>query len=123
MNLDPHIAETIVTTLKDVINHEINLFDTTGTIIASTVRSRIGTGHDGARLAIKTKQTVAINDEHEFRGAKHGINVPVVFNDSVVAVIGITGERAEVEPLGNVIKKMTEISSALAARRSENAQA
>ncbi|MDM8301980.1 CdaR family transcriptional regulator [Collinsella tanakaei] len=109
MNLDPHIAETIVTTLKDVINHEINLFDTTGTIIASTVRSRIGTGHDGARLAIRTKQTVAINDEHEFRGAKHGINVPVVFNDSVVAVIGITGERAEVEPLGNVIKKMTEI--------------
>ena len=43
MNLDPQIAETIVTNLKDVINHEINLFDTTGTIIASTDRTRIGT--------------------------------------------------------------------------------
>ena len=109
MNLDPQIAESIVTNLKDVINHEINLFDTTGTIIASTVRSRIGTSHDGARLAIKTKQTVTIDNEHEFKGAKHGINVPVVFNDSVVAVIGITGERSEVEPFGVVIKKMTEI--------------
>ncbi len=109
MNLDPQIAETIVNNLKDVINHEINLFDTSGTIIASTVRSRIGTGHDGARLAIKNKQTVTIDNEHEFRGAKHGINIPVIFNDSVVAVIGITGERSEVEPFGVVIKKMTEI--------------
>ena len=109
MNLDPQIAETIVTNLKDVINHEINLFDTAGTIIASTVRSRVGTSHDGARLAVKTKQTVIIDSEHEFKGAKHGINVPVVFNDSVVAVIGITGERSEVEPFGIVIKKMTEI--------------
>lgn len=109
MNLDPQIAETIVTNLKDVINHEINLFDTTGTIIASTDRTRIGTSHDGARLAIKTKKTISIDRENEYRGARHGINVPVMFNDQVVAVIGITGERSEVEPFGNVIKKMTEI--------------
>ena len=109
MNLDPQIAETIVNNLKGVINHEINLFDTTGTIIASTVRSRIGTGHDGARLVIKTKKPLMIDSEHEYKGAKHGINLPVVFNDSVVAVIGITGKRSEVEPFGNVIKKMTEI--------------
>ena len=104
MNLDPQIAETIVTNLKDVINHEINLFDTTGTIIASTDRTRIGTSHDGARLAIKTKKTISIDRENEYRGARHGINVPVMFNDQVVAVIGITGERSEVEPFGNVIK-------------------
>ena len=109
MDLDPQIAETIVTNLKGIINHEINLFDTTGTIIASTDRSRIGTSHDGARLVIRTKQTISIDDDHEYKGAKHGINVPVVFNDSVVAVIGITGKREEVEPFGNVIKKMTEI--------------
>lgn len=109
MDLDPQIAETIVTSLKDIINHEINLFDTTGTIIASTDHTRIGTSHDGARLVISTKQTISIDSDHEYKGAKHGINVPVLFNDSVVAVIGITGERAEVEPFGNVIKKMTEI--------------
>lgn len=109
MDLDPVIAETIVTNLKDVINHEINLFDTTGTIIASTDRSRIGTSHDGARLVIQTKSPLPIDDEHSFKGAKNGINLPVIFNDAVVAVIGITGKREEVEPFGNVIKKMTEI--------------
>ena len=109
MELDPQIAETIVNSLKDIINHEINLFDTTGTIIASTDLSRIGTSHDGARLALSSRKTVSIDDEHQFKGARHGINVPVLFNDSPVAVIGITGERAEVEPFGNVIKKMTEI--------------
>lgn len=109
MDLDPQIAETIVNSLKDIINHEINLFDTTGTIIASTDLSRIGTSHDGARLALSTRQTVSIDNEHQFKGARQGINVPVLFNDSPVAVIGITGERAEVEPFGNVIKKMTEI--------------
>lgn len=109
MDLDPQIAETIVNSLKDIINHEINLFDTTGTIIASTDRSRIGTSHDGARLALSSRETVSIDNEHEFKGAKQGINVPVLFNDSPVAVIGITGQREEVEPFGNVIKKMTEI--------------
>lgn len=109
MELDPQIAETIVNSLKDIINHEINLFDTTGTIIASTDLSRIGTSHDGARLALSSRKTVSIDNEHQFRGARQGINVPVLFNDSPVAVIGITGERAEVEPFGNVIKKMTEI--------------
>lgn len=109
MDLDPQIAKAIVTDLKDIIQHEINLFDTTGTIIASTDSTRIGTGHDGARQVIQTRETISIDSEHEYRGAKHGINVPVLFNDSVVAVIGITGEREEVEPFGNVIKKMTEI--------------
>lgn len=109
MNLDPKIAESIVTSLKNIINHEINLFDTTGTIIASTDRSRTGTNHEGASLVIRTMEPLVIDDEHRFRGARHGINLPVIFNDSVVAVIGITGEPEEVEPFGLVVKKMTEI--------------
>ena len=87
MDLDPQIAETIVSNLKDIIQHEINLFDTTGTIIASTDRSRIGTSHDGARLAISTQSTVSIDSEHEFKGAKHGINVPVLFNGVIVGAV------------------------------------
>ncbi|KFI39654.1 transcriptional regulator, CdaR [Bifidobacterium actinocoloniiforme DSM 22766] len=109
MDIDPQIAETIVSNIKGVLNHEINLFDTSGTIIASTDRSRIGTGHDGARLAVEVKHTISIDNEHQFEGARNGINVPVLLNDSVVAVIGITGRREEVEPFGNIIKKMTEI--------------
>ncbi|KFI45767.1 carbohydrate diacid regulator [Bifidobacterium bohemicum] len=109
MDIDPKIAEEIVANIKGVLRHEINLFDTSGTIIASTDKTRIGTGHDGARMAVRLKRTVPIDNEHQFKGAKNGINVPVLLNDSVVAVIGITGSRNEVEPFGNIIKKMTEI--------------
>ncbi len=109
MKLDPEIATEIVTSLKDIINHEINLFDTSGTIIASTDAQRIGMSHDGARIAAKKKTTLTIDYDDQFSGAKKGINVPVLFNNAVVAIIGITGKRSEVEPFGNIIKKMTEI--------------
>lgn len=109
MELEPDIAKTIVKNLKNIINHEINLFDTSGTIIASTDTKRVGTSHDGARLAASTKKTLTIDHDDQFEGAKKGINLPVLFNNSVVAIIGITGEREEVEPFGNIIKKMTEI--------------
>lgn len=56
MELEPKVAKLIVKSLKDIINHEINLFDTSGTIIASTDTVRIGTSHEGARLAAKTNR-------------------------------------------------------------------
>lgn len=109
MELEPEIAKEIVKSLKDIINYEINLFDTSGTIIASTDASRIGTTHDGALVAARTKETLIIEHDNQFEGAKKGINMPVLFNNSVVAIIGITGERQEVEPFANIIRKMTEI--------------
>lgn len=109
MQLEPKVASAIVDSLKDIIHHEINLFDTTGTIIASTDAKRVGTFHDGAYQVIKSRQPVIISSDDEFHGARKGTNLPVLFNDSVVAVIGITGDPDTVAPLGNIIKKMTEI--------------
>ncbi|PJM78346.1 CdaR family transcriptional regulator [Bifidobacterium scaligerum] len=109
MDIDPRIASTIVENIKGALSHDINFFDTNGHIIASTDPTRVDTDHEAARLAARTKQSVAVDAEHQFAGARDGINVPVMQGDAVIAVIGITGERAEVEPFGNVIKKMTEI--------------
>ncbi|KAB7787023.1 CdaR family transcriptional regulator [Bifidobacterium cebidarum] len=109
MDIDPRIASTIVENIKGALNHDINFFDTSGHIIASTDPARVDTDHEAARLAARTGQSVAVDAEHPFAGARDGINVPVMQGDAVIAVIGITGERAEVEPFGNVIKKMTEI--------------
>lgn len=109
MEIDPGIASTIVANIKDVLRHEINLFDTHGIIIASTDASRIGQEHEAALLAARTKRTVYVDTEHRYRGAKNGINTPVLIDGQVVAVIGVTGEREAVESFGNVIRKMTEI--------------
>lgn len=75
MELEPKVAKLIVKSLKDIINHEINLFDTSGTIIASTDTVRIGTSHEGARLAAKNQQTLTIEHDNQFKGAKKGINI------------------------------------------------
>ncbi|OTA26934.1 hypothetical protein B9G54_02575 [Alloscardovia macacae] len=109
MEIDPKIAQAITANIKDLLHHEINFFNTSGTIIASTDKSRVGTSHDGARLAVSLKETVAIDSEHQFVGARDGINIPVMLDDDVIAVIGITGTREEVEPYGNIIRKITEI--------------
>ncbi|MBT1164354.1 CdaR family transcriptional regulator [Bifidobacterium felsineum] len=109
MDIDPRIASTIVENIKGALSHDINFFDTNGHIIASTDPARVDTDHEAARIAARTGQSVAVDAEHPFAGARDGINVPVMQGDAVIAVIGITGERAEVEPFGNVIKKMTEI--------------
>ncbi|RBP99068.1 CdaR family transcriptional regulator [Bifidobacterium xylocopae] len=109
MDIDPKIAQNIVANLKDVLRHDINFFDTSGTIIASTDRCRIGSWHEAAKLAVRLDKPIIVDQDHQYAGARDGINVPVVFNEAVVAVIGITGEGSDVEPLGKVIKKMTEI--------------
>lgn len=109
MDLSPQTAESIVVGMKDIFNHEVNFFDASGTIIASTDHSRVGTGHDGARLVIKTKEPLLIRSDDEYKGAKRGINVPVLFNGAAIAVIGITGEPEEVMPFGSMLRKMTEI--------------
>lgn len=109
MDIDPHIATTIVENIKGVLQHDINFFNTEGRVIASTDPTRIGTDHEAALLAARTGRIIAVDAEHPFAGARDGINVPVMQGDTVIAVVGITGERARVEPFGNVIKKMTEI--------------
>lgn len=109
MNLDPNIAKAIVDNLKDVINYDINLFNIEGEIIASTNRARVGGFHYGSKIAADTKRILEVTYDEEFRGSKKGLNIPIIFKDTVAAVIGITGEKDQVAPYGNIIKKMTEI--------------
>ncbi|RSX58491.1 CdaR family transcriptional regulator [Bifidobacterium samirii] len=109
MHIDQRIAQTIVESIKGIISHDINFFDTDGVMTASTDLTRIGSFHDAARLAARTKRTVAVDHNAQFAGARSGVNAPVMLGDQVVAVIGITGERHDVEPFGNVIRRMTEI--------------
>lgn len=109
MELDPKLAKELVSNFKAITNHEINLFNAQGIIVASTDSSRIGTTHAGALQAINTMKNVSILYDGQFEGARKGINIPVVFNHAAVAVVGITGDPQEVEPFGNTIKKMAEI--------------
>lgn len=102
--------QKIVEELRHSIDRDINIMDRTGYIIASTNPARIGILHTGALRIIEEKMTeLLIGDETCFEGARRGINLPICINDEIVGVVGITGEREDVEHFGKIIKKMTEI--------------
>lgn len=109
MEISMDLAQTIVTEMKEIIGQNINYINTDGFIIASTNEDRIGTLHEGGKKVVKTKSDLVIEFDGEFAGAKEGINMPVYFESEIVGVIGITGEREEVEGYGKIIKRMTEL--------------
>ncbi|WP_028273729.1 CdaR family transcriptional regulator [Atopococcus tabaci] len=109
MELSPAIAQEIVMQMKTIIQQEINFMNNQALIIASTDSSRIGNWHGGAAKVLQTHQFLIIETDQSYKGSKKGINIPVFFEDKVIGVIGITGEKEEVQRYGEIIKKMTEI--------------
>ena len=109
MEISSNLAQTIVYDMKKIINQELNFMDTDGLVIASTDSERINTYHEGAKEVISTKEDLIIEDNEQFKGTKKGINIPIYFENKIIGVIGITGEKDEVAKYGQIIRKMTEI--------------
>ncbi|WP_237664796.1 CdaR family transcriptional regulator [Sutcliffiella horikoshii] len=105
------LAKKIIREVKNFIEEDLIMVDTTGTIIASTNADRLGNYHEGAFLAASEKQMRIISkqDETTLSGVKAGITLPLFHQQKVVGVIGITGTPEQVLPYGELIKKMTEL--------------
>jgi carbohydrate diacid regulator len=82
-----------------------------GTIIASGDPTRINKFHEGALKVIQSGKPLVIseNDKKEWRGSRSGINLPIEFQGKIVGVIGISGEKKDVEEFGGLVKMTTEI--------------
>ena len=109
MKIPTTLALKIVKDMKNIINQDLNFINTDGYIIASTNKKRIGTFHEASLKCIATKNEIIINNDNEYLGSKKGINIPVYLDNEIVGIIGITGERKDVEKYGKIIKSMTEI--------------
>lgn len=109
MEIPVEIALKIVKDMKDIINQDLNFINMKGIIIASTDLKRVGGKHEASLRCIATNSVVVINKDDEYLGSKKGINIPVHLDNEIVGVIGITGNRSEVEKYGKIIKSMTEI--------------
>ena len=102
--------QKIVEELEGTIQKKINIMDETGCIIASSDISRIGTYHSGAQRVISQRlEELVISEEDRYAGAKNGINLPIIIENEIIGVVGITGEKEEVQILGKIIQKMTKI--------------
>ncbi|MFS0861868.1 CdaR family transcriptional regulator [Fredinandcohnia sp. 179-A 10B2 NHS] len=109
--LIPSLAKKIIQEVRRLIDEDIIIVDTTGTIIASTESGRLGNFHEGALLASRDQKKIVITKEMEetLQGVRAGINLPVLFQNKVVGVIGITGDPEKISPYGELLKKMTEL--------------
>ena len=109
MNISVSLATNILNKMKEIIHQDLNYIDKSGIIIASTDPNRTGTFHAAALKCIKEKAPLIISSDDEFQGSRKGINMPIYFNNAIIGVIGITGDKNEVEKYGEIIRMMTEI--------------
>ena len=101
------LAQQIVDTLKTICSHDINFIDIQGRITASTDSQRVGEYHAGGREAAASGEIVIIDSDDPQRGVRHGINMPIRFHGSTVAVIGITGKPDEIQKYANLAQRLT----------------
>lgn len=106
-----NLAEKIIYKVKGLLDEDLIVVDTTGTIIASTDEKRIGNFHEGAWITCQkqTKMIITKTDEANLEGVKAGINLPIFFNKQIIGVIGITGNPEQVSSYGQLLQKMTEL--------------
>ncbi|WP_130176536.1 sugar diacid recognition domain-containing protein [Cryobacterium sp. SO1] len=87
--------------MADVV-YNVNIFDADGVIIASGDPARLGQVHQGALLALKTREPVEIAvDDGD---TKTGINLPFAVDGELIGVVGITGPLTEVRPLARLVR-------------------
>ncbi|MFP5114748.1 CdaR family transcriptional regulator [Bacillaceae bacterium C204] len=109
--LTREIAIDIVKETSMRLNRNINIMNEKGIIIASGDLSRIDDIHEGALEVIKKGRSLTIHPDKEgvWKGAQRGINLPIIFQDKIVGVIGITGNPDEMQELGGIVKMTTEL--------------
>ncbi|WP_232511560.1 CdaR family transcriptional regulator [Parageobacillus thermoglucosidasius] len=95
-------AQMIVDKMMEDIPYNINIMNEKGIIIGSGDPKRIGTLHKGAVEAIKKLKMVTIYEDN--KNEKKGTNEPIIIDNQVVGVIGITGEPEEVKPFCKIVK-------------------
>lgn len=110
MPLSKTVAEQIISDLDAVIPTRINLIDTNGVIIASSDPKRIGRMHAGAKyLMDQHLEELIVHFDGEYAGALQGVNYPLVFQNKIVGILGITGEYNHVKDSACAIKRITEL--------------
>ena len=107
MKLTKEIAGDITEKMMGYIPHNINIMDERGIIIASGDKTRIGTSHMGAVEAIKKGAMVSVVDYS--RGIRPGVNMPILFQDKIIGVIGITRIVEVVQPFALLVKGSAEL--------------
>jgi carbohydrate diacid regulator len=91
--LSHRFARRVVDEVMARLGHNVNLMDTSGVILASGDRRRLGVVHAGALRAVREARTVVVTaaDAAVLAGSKPGVNVPIRVGGETVGVVGVSG--------------------------------
>lgn len=101
--LDPALAQRLVDQVVPALDHNVNIMDGAGLIVGSADPERIGTVHAGARRAARRRRPVTITAETAGPLERAGVNIPLVVDDEVRCVVGVTGDPTIVRPVAQVL--------------------
>ena len=113
ISLDNQIAKKIIKKIMNDTDYKINIniMNEYGEIIASGDKYRIGKIHSGALEVIEKRKSMHYFDtiDNDTESSKHGINMPIIFNNEVIGVVGVTGNPKKINIIADMVKMLTEI--------------
>ncbi|VBB07718.1 Hypothetical protein LUCI_2983 [Lucifera butyrica] len=111
MVLSDELAQKIVDTVMNLVHRNVNIFNREGIIIATGHPDRYKTFHKGAKDVIDTESVIEIspNELPLYPGALQGVNLPIVFDDQIIGVVGVFGNPDEVRSISYLVKAITEL--------------
>ncbi|MCF7953097.1 MAG: helix-turn-helix domain-containing protein [Spirochaetales bacterium] len=110
MTIKKELAQRLIKRAAEHVDVNINIMNDSGIIIASRENSRIGQFHQAAYNILHDHRDAEFveNTSPMPQGTKPGINLPIMYQDSRIGVVGITGDPAEIRDLAYVVKTAVE---------------
>jgi len=109
--LDHALAQDIVDRAMAILPCNVNVMDYLGIIIGSGEAERLYTRHEGAQLVLANHRVVEIDSQtaRHLSGVRPGVNLPLMLDQKLVGVLGITGEPDDVRVYGELVKMTAEM--------------
>ncbi len=103
------LANQIINAVEDVCGQSVNFITPSGIIFASSDEKRVGDYHEIGHRASISREIIEVDDDESFNGTKKGVNIPIIHQNEVVAVIGISGEPEKVRKYTELAVKITRL--------------
>lgn len=111
MQITKELGEEIIKRLSEYIEVDINIIDLEGKIVASTDRTRLNQIHSGALKVIKNQEAVILSEKDviNFPGTKQGVNLPILHQNKIKGVVGVSGNPDDIKQITGIIRASVEI--------------
>lgn len=109
--LDHDLAQDIVDRAMAILPYNVNVMDSQGLILGSGEPERINTRHEGAQLVLANGRVVEIDEPtaQRLKGVQPGINLPLLHDQRLIGVLGITGDPALLRTYAELVRMTAEM--------------